>query len=90
LCGYDRAINALPAFLKIEIAWAVVFSKFQCTYVTTNAVGLFLDYCLEPPNMPERPRLRFVRVQWTRHAEIESSCVTARQMGFKEEGMMWA
>lgn len=88
LAGMIGLINASPTFFRIEIAWALVFPAFQRTYVTTNAVGLLLNYCLDPPNAPERPGLGFVRVQWTGHTESELSCATAKRMGFKEEGVM--
>ncbi|KAI0000804.1 hypothetical protein BJV74DRAFT_820803 [Russula compacta] len=37
------------AFLKIKIAWVVLFSTFQRTYVTTNPVGFSLDCWLKSP-----------------------------------------
>ncbi|KAH9993124.1 hypothetical protein BJV74DRAFT_771204 [Russula compacta] len=71
-------VNASPSFLKIEIVWAVEYSAFQRTYVMRNAVGLFLNYWLKSPSMPEWHGLRFSK----------SPCVTAKRMGLDEEGVM--
>ena len=62
-------VNVSPAFVKIEIAWLVVFSAFQRTCFTMNSAGLF-----ESPSMPERHRLRFVRVWWMGHMERVKVC----------------
>ena len=43
LVGTVGLFNASPAFLKTEVARAVMFSAFQCTSATTNAVGLFFE-----------------------------------------------
>ncbi|KAH9976523.1 acyl-CoA N-acyltransferase [Russula compacta] len=86
--GVIGVVNASPLQLSVEIAWVVVFPAFQRTYVTTNAVGLLLNYCLELPSAPERPGLGFRRAQWTAHVENERSRVAAKRMGFKEEAVM--
>lgn len=89
LAGIVKLVNASPAFLKIEIACAVVFSTFQHTCVTGNTIDLFLNYCLESPRIPEPPRLKFVCMQSTSHRESDSSCAPPTRMGVKEEGVMW-
>jgi RimJ/RimL family protein N-acetyltransferase len=69
----------------------LVFPERQRTYVTSNAIGLLLRYCLELPSGPQRPGLGFRRVLWTAHTENRASQAAARRMGFKEEGVeRWA
>lgn len=85
LAGVIGLLNTLPFNLSTEIGWVVVFPAFQRTYVSSNAIGLLLRYCLELPSDPERPGLGFRRVQWGAHPANEASHVVARRMGFKEE-----
>jgi len=86
--GLIGLMNTSPANLSIEIGWILVFPAFQRTYVTSNAIGLVLHYCLELPSAAKRPGLGFRRVQWTTHTDNEASCRTAKRMGFKEEGVL--
>ena len=87
--GVIGLFGASPANLSIEIAWIVVFPKFRRTYVTSNAVGLVLNYCLELPSAPaERRGLGFRRVQWMSHPDNQPSIALAKRMGFKEEGLL--
>jgi RimJ/RimL family protein N-acetyltransferase len=90
--GVIGLFGASPTNLSIEIAWIVVFPEFRRTYVTSNAVGLVLNYCLELPSAPpERRGLGFRRVQWSAHPENQPSIALAKRMGFKEEGLLrWA
>ncbi|KAI9508970.1 acyl-CoA N-acyltransferase [Russula earlei] len=85
--GVIGLINASPENLSAEIAWVLVFPAFQRTYVTTNAVGLLLRYCLELPDAPQGRGLGFRRVQWTTHTKNEASLKAAKRMGFREEGL---
>ena len=87
--GVIALFGASPSNLSVEIAWIVVFPEFRRTYVTSNAVGLVLNYCLELPSAPpERRGLGFRRVQWSAHPENQPSLALAKRMGFKEEGLM--
>jgi len=86
--GLIGLINASPEKLSAEIAWTLVFPTFQRTYVTTNAVGLLLNYCLELPSAPQRPGLGLRRVQWTTHTNNTKSRATAKRMGLREEGVL--
>jgi len=89
--GIIGLIRASPANLSAEIAWTIVFPEFQRTYVTSNAVGILLQYCLELPSNPHRPGLGLRRVQWTAHTDNRPSHAAAERMGFKEEGVLrWA
>jgi RimJ/RimL family protein N-acetyltransferase len=89
MAGVIRLVNVSPANLSAEIGWAVVFPAFQRTYVTSNAVGLLLRYCLDLP-IPgaARPGLGFRRVQWTAHAANRASAAAAERMGFRDEGVL--
>jgi len=87
--GVIGLFGASPTNLSVEIAWIVVFPEFRRTYVTSNAVGLVLNYCLELPSAPPQRRgLGFRRVQWTAHPENQPSIALAKRMGFKEEGLL--
>ena len=88
MAGVIGLLHASTTNLSAEMAWVLVFPAFQRTYVTTNAVGLLLRYCLELPGAPQRPGLGLRRVQWTTHAANEASRRTARRMGFREEGVL--
>jgi RimJ/RimL family protein N-acetyltransferase len=91
--GVIGLINTTPMNLSVEMAWVVVFPEFRRSYVTSNAVGLVLNYCLELPSAPAGRRgLGFRRVQWTSHTGNQPSVAAAKRMGFKEEGVsrwMW-
>ncbi|KAH9954578.1 acyl-CoA N-acyltransferase [Russula dissimulans] len=91
LAGLIGLMNTSPANLSAEIGWILVFPAFQRTYVTSNAIGLVLHYCLELPSGPQRPGLGFRRVQWTTHTDNEASRRAAKRMGFREEGeLRWS
>ena len=86
LVGVIGLVNASPAFVKIDIAWPVVFSRFS-TLVTTNPVAFSLNYCLESLSMPKRPGSGLCACSgWA--TQSESPCATARRMGFEKEGVM--
>ena len=87
LAGVVSLVNATPEHLRIEIAWLVVFPEFRRSYVTDNAVGLLLNYCLELPDPPPgcNRGLGFRRVEWAGHTENQSSLTVAKRMGFKGE-----
>ena len=63
----------------------MAFTSFQRTYVTSNAVGLLLRYCLE---IPAKGGLGLRRVQWKANPLNKASIKTATRMGFKEEGVL--
>jgi len=89
--GLIGLVDASPANLSVEIAWVLVFPERQRTYVTSNAIGLLLQYCLELPGDPQRPGLGMRRVKWTAHTDNRPSHVAAKRMGFREEGVQrWA
>jgi RimJ/RimL family protein N-acetyltransferase len=87
LAGVIGLYSISPANLSVDM-WVLVFPAFQHTYVTTNAIGLLLRYCLELPNAPQRPGLGLRRVQWIAHTANSASLAAAQRMGFKEEGVL--
>ena len=85
LAGSLGLINTEPQNLSTEIGFVTIFPAFQRTYVTSNAVGILLRYCLEVPTAP-RPGLGLRRVQWVAHALNHPSYNAATRMGFRYEG----
>ncbi|KAI0294621.1 acyl-CoA N-acyltransferase [Multifurca ochricompacta] len=88
LAGVIGLVYASPTNLSVEIAWVLVFPKFQRTYVTTNAVGIILQYCLELPTASPRPGLGLRRAQWMTHSLNKPSHDAAKRMGLKDEGIL--
>ncbi|KAJ8589693.1 acetyltransferase [Rhizopogon salebrosus TDB-379] len=84
LAGIVCYMGASPANLCVEIA-IVVLPPFQRTHVTSNAVGLLLEYALE---LPSQGGLGLRRVQWLCSSMNASSIRAAERMGFKKEGVM--
>ena len=74
--------------LSVEVGWDLVFPAFRRTYVTNNAIGLLVRYCLELPSTAQRTGLGLRRVQWTAHTANQASQTAAQRMGFKEEGVL--
>jgi len=88
LAGVIGLFFMSPENLSVEVGWVLIFPAFQRTYVTTNAVGLLLRYCLEPPCTLQRRGLGLRRVQWIAHTANRASQATAKRMGFEEEGVL--
>ncbi|KAL4066620.1 acyl-CoA N-acyltransferase [Scleroderma citrinum] len=88
MIGY---LNTCPINLKTEIGFIMVFPPFQRTHVATNAVGLLLQYALDPPSSSDNVRshgLGLRRVQWQTNELNTQSIRTAERMGFKFEGIL--
>ncbi|KAH9027377.1 hypothetical protein EDB85DRAFT_2134030 [Lactarius pseudohatsudake] len=81
MAGVIGLINASPENLSAEIAWVLVFPAFQRTYVTSNAIGIMLQYTFElpEPGSGVRRGLGFRRVQWTAHSANKPSSAAATQ-----------
>ena len=63
--GVIGLINTSPTNLVTEIAWAVRLPESRCPYVTNDAIGLFLIYCLELPSRPaQRPGSALESLGW--------------------------
>jgi len=75
------ATNPVNAVTEIG---AITFPSFQRTHVTTNAIGLLLQWTLDPPSAGG---LGLRRVEWQTHSENAPSRRTASRMGFEFEGV---
>ncbi|KAH9047286.1 acyl-CoA N-acyltransferase [Lactarius hengduanensis] len=87
LAGSIGLINTEPIHRSTEIGFVTIFPAYQRTYVTSNAVGILLRYCLELPTAP-RPGLGLRRVQWVAHTFNQPSYNAAVRMGFRYEGTL--
>ncbi len=66
----------------------MILPAFQRTHVTSNAVGILMNYAL---NLPADGGLGLRRVVWTASASNAPSVGAAKRMGFQMEGVMrWA
>jgi RimJ/RimL family protein N-acetyltransferase len=74
--------------LCTEIGFVITLPAYQRTHVTSNAVGLLLQYALNRPDDPVAPGLGMRRVEWRAHSMNLPSAATARRMGFVEEGVL--
>lgn len=82
--GIIGLLDASPMNLSVEIGFVVAFPTYQRTHITSNMVGLLLQYCLD---VPEHGGLGLRRVQWQANAQNEASVKTALRMGFQHEGV---
>ena len=85
IAGY---LNTEPMHFKTEIGFIIVLPSFQRTHVTTNTVGLLMQYALELPSSSFFPGLGLRRVQWQTNALNTKSIRAAERMGFKMEGIL--
>ncbi|CRG85958.1 hypothetical protein PISL3812_02961 [Talaromyces islandicus] len=77
-----NATNPTNAVTEIGV---MIFPAWQRTHVATNAIGLLLQYTLDPPSAGG---LGLRRVEWKCHAGNEASRKTAARMGFELEGIL--
>jgi len=82
--GMIGCLNASADHAILEVGCIITIPKFQRTHVTTNATGLLLQYCLDPP--PNGLGLR--RVQWQANSQNERSIHAATRLGFNFEGII--
>ncbi|KAJ6262570.1 Tyrosine--tRNA ligase [Drechslerella dactyloides] len=85
LAGLIAYIGTSPINLCTEIGFVITLPPFQRTHVTSNAVGLLLNFAL---NSPEEGGLGFRRVQWMASSVNHRSIGTAEKMGFTKEGII--
>ncbi|KAA1478509.1 hypothetical protein DENSPDRAFT_686696 [Dentipellis sp. KUC8613] len=86
--GVIGLLHTSATELCTEIGFVVTFTAFQRTYVTSNAVGLLLRYCLELPSPSFPAGLGLRRVVWMANAVNLKSVAAAERMGFKREGTL--
>jgi len=96
-------LNTSPANLSTEVGFAIILPPFQRTHVTSNAIGLLLQYALDPPSDSSdgdgsisfgreqrggRGGLGLRRVQWQANSLNTASIRAAERMGFKHEAVL--
>ncbi|KAI4261276.1 MAG: hypothetical protein L6R42_003524 [Xanthoria sp. 1 TBL-2021] len=84
LAGAIGYLDSSAEHLITEIGFVITLPPFQRTHVTSNAVGLLLQYALDSP---ERGGLGLRRVQWKANSVNAASRKVAERMGFVYEGM---
>lgn len=74
--------------LVTEIGFLMILPEFQRTHVTSNTVGILINYAL---NHPADGGLGLRRVVWTSNASNVPSMETAKRLGFQMEAVLrWA
>jgi len=84
MTGMIGYLNSNADHAVLEIGCVITIPRFQRTHVTTNAVGLLLQYCLDSP--PSGLGLR--RVQWQANSQNTNSVRAAQRLGFTLEGII--
>lgn len=83
--GVITLMNGSPENAMVEIGHILIAPKFQRTHVLTNACGILLQYCLDPPT---DGGLGLRRVQWLANASNKPSVGAAEKLGFRFEGTL--
>lgn len=83
--GVMALLNTVPQHLQTEIGHIVILPPFQRTHVQTNASGLLLQRCLDPP---EQGGMGLRRVQWQANTYNLPSINAAKRLGFQWEGIL--
>jgi RimJ/RimL family protein N-acetyltransferase len=71
--------------LSTEIGFIIILPEFQRTHVTSNAVGLLLQYTLD---LPSDGGLGLRRVQWQCNDANAASVRAAERMTFRREALL--
>ncbi|KAK4202608.1 putative acetyltransferase [Triangularia verruculosa] len=85
LAGMMSFMDTSTVHLSTEIGFVVVLPQYQRTHVTTNAVGLMLQYALDGP---DRGGIGLRRVQWKTSSMNPASARAAERLGFRHEGVL--
>ncbi len=104
LAGMMSFMNTSPVHLSTEIGCIVILPAFQRTHVTSNAVGLMLEYAFAPsttsPSHTSSPSpcpsagphegggMSLRRVQWNTSTQNKASLRVAERFGFRQEGVL--
>ncbi|KAL3425210.1 GNAT family protein [Phlyctema vagabunda] len=90
--GEEGALAGVVAYMassvvhkSTEIGFINIIPQFQRTHVTTNAVGLLLQYALNPERAGG---LGLRRVEWHTNSGNVASLRVAERIGFKREGVL--
>lgn len=87
LAGVIAFMDANSTSRSLTIGTLFTLPPYQRTHVTSNAVGLMLQYALDPPS---DGGLGLIRVQWRLDSRHEGSARVAERMGLRYEGTeMW-
>ncbi|KAL4247143.1 Ribosomal-protein N-acetyltransferase [Abortiporus biennis] len=86
LAGVIGYFNTVAGNLSTEIGHVFIFPEFQKTHVSSNAVGILLQYGFALPTASP-PGLGLRRIFWSAHTGNEPSANLARRMGLKDEGV---
>jgi len=85
LAGMMSFTNTSTIHLSTEIGYVLVFPAFHRTHVTTNAVGLMLQFAL---GGTLQRGLGLRRVQWQTSTMNAASIRTAERLGFRREAVL--
>ncbi|OAA65880.1 Acyl-CoA N-acyltransferase [Niveomyces insectorum RCEF 264] len=83
VAGFVTLSSTNPMNATTELG-IVLFPEFHHTHVATNAVGLILEWLLDPPSAGG---LGLRRVEWKTHADNASARQFAAHIGFELEGI---
>jgi len=84
LAGAIGLFHTSPTNLSTEIGPVLILPSFQRTHVTSNAIGLLLQYTLNPPS---EGGLGLRRVVWKGSPDNSPSIKAAERLGFRREGV---
>lgn len=85
LAGMMSFFDTSTVHLSAEIGYVVTLPPFRRTHVTTNAVGLMLQYAFAAEDVGG---MGLRRVQWKANSANAASIRVAERMGFRKEGLM--
>lgn len=88
LAGVIGFLNTSAPNLATEIGFVIILPPFQRTHVTSNTIGLLLNFTLNPPSPSQPEALGLRRVVWTANAANKVSIRAAERMGFTVESML--
>ena len=85
LAGMMSFFDTSTVHLLTEIGYVVTLPAFRRTHVTTNAVGLMLQYAFAAE---ADGGMGLRRVQWRANSVNAASIRVAERMGFRREGLV--
>uniref|UniRef100_A0A8H7XQV0 N-acetyltransferase domain-containing protein n=1 Tax=Psilocybe cubensis TaxID=181762 RepID=A0A8H7XQV0_PSICU len=88
LAGVIGFLNTSAPNLATEIGFVMILPQFQRTHVTSNAIGLLLNFTLNPPSTTYPEVLGLRRVVWKANSANKASIRAAERMGFTVEGIL--